>query len=101
MLSRNISKPWKQFSVYSSTYLTAAKQISRLFFRHVGTSPKMFSRIVRANYALRLLQNQPQRSADVAAQAGFFDQPHFIHDFKMICGLTPQEYRRNMSVFLQ
>ncbi|TCL63365.1 AraC-like DNA-binding protein [Hydrogenispora ethanolica] len=75
------------------------KQIRRLFLHHVGTSPKLFSRIVRANYALRLLQNKPGCLTDIAAQAGFFDQPHFIHDFKMVCGLTPQEYIRKMSVF--
>jgi AraC-like DNA-binding protein len=83
----------------SSEFCYSEKQIHRLFLRHVGTSPKMFSRIVRANYALRLLQHKPTHLTDVSAQAGFFDQPHFIHDFKMICGLTPQEYRRNMSVF--
>jgi hypothetical protein len=55
--------------------------------------------IFLVNYALRLLQSKPQCSADVAVQAGFFDQPHFIHDFKAVCGLTPQEYKQNMSVF--
>lgn len=83
----------------SSQFGYSEKQTCRLFLRHVGTSPKTFSRIVRVNYSLRLLKNQPQHFADVAAQAGFFDQPHFIHDFKTICGMTPQEYRRNMSVF--
>lgn len=83
----------------SSEFCYSEKQIRRLFLHHVGTSPKMFSRIVRANYALRLMQKKPTHLTDVAVQAGFFDQPHFIHDFKMICGLTPQEYRRNMSVF--
>lgn len=75
------------------------KQIRRLFLRHVGISPKVFARIVRANYALGLLQNDSVHLADIAVQAGFYDQPHFIHDFKTICGLTPLEYRRNMSVF--
>ncbi len=83
----------------SSEFYYSEKQIRRLFLQHVGTSPKMFARIVRANYALRLLQNKPTYLTDIAEEAGFFDQPHFIHDFKMVCGLTPQEYRQNMSVF--
>lgn len=83
----------------SSEFYYSEKQIRRLFLRYVGTSPKTFSRIVRVNYALRLLQNQPQHFADVAAHAGFFDHPHLIHDFKTIFGLTPQAYKQNMSVF--
>lgn len=83
----------------SSEFYYSEKHIRRLFLQHVGTSPKMFSRIVRANYALRLLQDNPPSLTDIASQAGFFDQPHFIHDFKLLCGLTPQEYIRNMSVF--
>ena len=75
------------------------KQIRRMFLQQVGTSPKMFSRIVRANYSLRLMQNPPSPLTDIAMQAGYFDQPHFIHDFKLVCGLSPQEYRKKMSVF--
>lgn len=84
----------------SSEFCYSEKHVRRLFLRYVGASPKTFSRIVRVNYALRLLQLPPQRViADVAAEAGFFDQPHLIHDFKSICGLTPQAYIQNMSVF--
>lgn len=75
------------------------KHIGRLFARHVGASPKVFSRIVRANHAIRLLQVLPASIAGVAAQAGYFDQPHFVHDFRSICGLTPQEYLGRMSFF--
>ncbi|WOO37082.1 helix-turn-helix transcriptional regulator [Anaerocolumna sp. AGMB13020] len=75
------------------------KHIRRLFLQYVGVSPKSFSRIVRVNYALRLLQNNPTQLIDTATQAGFFDQPHFNHDFKMICGLSPKEYIQNISLF--
>ncbi len=75
------------------------KQLRRVFLHHVGASPKLFSRVARVNYALRLLQRRPARLTDVAAQAGYFDQPHLIHDFQTICGLTPQQYQREMSVF--
>lgn len=75
------------------------KHLSRLFLHHVGTSPKMFSRVVRVNYALKLMQNLPTTFTDVAAQAGYFDHPHFIHEFQTICGLTPKEYKQNMSIF--
>lgn len=83
----------------SSAFFYSEKHLRRLFSHHVGVSPKMFSRIVRVNHALRLIQRQPQGFADIAAQAGFFDQPHMVRDFKIICGLTPQAYLQNMSVY--
>lgn len=83
----------------SNAFHYSEKHLRRLFCRHVGVSPKLFSRIVRANHALRLIQRQPQAFANIAAQAGFFDQPHMIRDFKSICGLTPEQYLQNMSVY--
>lgn len=75
------------------------KHIRRLFLEHIGTSPKKFSRIVRVNYASWLLQKNPLYFADVIEKAGFFDQAHFIHDFRDIFNLTPSEYIKNKSVF--
>ncbi len=83
----------------SQMFFYSEKQIRRLFLKSVGVGPKTFARIVRVNHALRLLEDRPQKAADLAIQAGFFDQPHLNHDLKEICGLTPQAYLQNMSVF--
>jgi len=83
----------------SSDFFYSERQIRRLFLLQAGVTPKMFSRIVRVNYALRLLQNYSSYHADVALRSGFFDQPHLIHDFNAILGMTPQTYINNMSDF--
>lgn len=67
-------------------------------FRHVvGTSPKQFSTIVRLQ---RLLNNYNTSMSltQAALAAGYFDQAHFIKDFKGFTGQKPKEYFRNHSI---
>lgn len=69
------------------------KQFRRLFASHVGINPKDFIRTVRFQYALSIAQNHPGISlAQLAADAGFYDQPHLINEFRQFSGLTPKEY---------
>lgn len=83
----------------SSEFYYSERHIRRLFMQYIGTTPKMFARIVRMNYAMRLMQNNPSDLTDVTVIAGFFDQLHFIHDFKSICGISPMDYIKDMSVY--
>lgn len=75
------------------------RHLNRLFDNYLGMNIKTFSRLVRINKTLRLLQD-PRRSATAAAiQSGYYDLSHFIHDFKTLCGTTLQVYRSNKSDF--
>ncbi|MDH6363052.1 AraC-like DNA-binding protein [Enterococcus sp. PF1-24] len=75
------------------------RQLNRFFNQYLGISLKAFSRIVRVNHSLRLL-NQAQKSLmEIFVALGYYDSSHFIKDFKIVCGITPQEYRKNMSDF--
>ncbi len=75
------------------------RQLNRIFNKYLGMNIKSFSRLVRVNKAIRLL-NDPQNSiTDICNLSGFYDLSHFIHDFSSICGITPHEYRNNMSDF--
>lgn len=59
------------------------------FRRIVGATPKQFSTITR----LRNIINQPATSfTEKAYAAGYFDQAHFIKDFKAFTGKTPGEF---------
>ncbi|MFZ5544560.1 MAG: helix-turn-helix domain-containing protein [Pseudomonadota bacterium] len=60
----------------------------------VGVTPKQFARIARFRHALALL-GAPSASpllADVAAQAGYVDQPHFNAEFRALAGMSPGAY---------
>lgn len=80
-------------------FFYSENHIRRLFLQRIGVPTKKFSRIVRINYALRLLQENSADFSNIVEKAGFFDQSHFIHEFKDIFCLTPREYIKNMVAF--
>ena len=83
----------------SENVFYSERHLNRIFDKYMGVKIKSFSRLVRVNKALRLLRRPGLSILQVCRQTGFYDMPHFIHDFKSICGITPQEYRDNMSDF--
>jgi AraC-like DNA-binding protein len=69
------------------------RQLQRLFLRDIGLSPKQFLRTIRFQEILRALQGgTPTRWADLALRFGFYDQAHFIRDFKTFTGETPSQW---------
>jgi len=70
------------------------RQLERRFREHTGLSPKLFARLIRFRSAAILLQQQPALPLqDLVFASGFYDQAHFIHDFKAFTGVTPTEYQ--------
>ncbi len=56
----------------------------------VGVGPKTFCRITRFKSALRALRCRPSPALlQVALEAGYYDQAHFIHDFRRFYGASP------------
>ena len=69
------------------------RQFERIFAEHVGISPKQYLKIIRFQYALFQRQlNENLDMIDLSYKSGYFDQSHFINDFKSLCGLTPKQY---------
>jgi AraC-like DNA-binding protein len=76
----------------ATTAGVSARQLERQFAIHVGLSPKRFLRVLRFQQVLNGLNDPASSSsgwADVAARHGFYDQAHFINDFKAFTGETP------------
>lgn len=76
----------------------SSRHLNRLFNIHLGMSMKSFSRLVRVNKALQLLNNHHSVS-HICEHLGYYDVSHFVKDFKIVCHLTPQAYRNRMSDF--
>ncbi|HBG0707138.1 AraC family transcriptional regulator [Clostridioides difficile] len=77
----------------------SSRHLNRLFNQYLGLSMKSFSRLVRINKSIKLLNNNKISLMSICNELGFYDIPHFIKDFKIVCGITPQKYRANMSDF--
>lgn len=68
------------------------RTLERQFKLHVGLSPKRYCRIIRHAYVFRVVQDQRDNWAQVAYQAGFYDQTHFIKNFQEFTGEGPTRY---------
>ena len=75
------------------------RQLGRRFNQTVGLSPKEFSRVTRFIHSLTHLKKYPLLSlTEIAYESGYYDQAHFIHDYKSYSGLTPGELVANTSI---
>lgn len=75
------------------------RHINRLFNQYLGMSTKSFSRLVRINKSFKLLNEKSNTLDAICEKLGYYDVSHFVKDFKIVCSITPQEYRSNMSDF--
>lgn len=69
----------------------STKQLTRKFSNKIGLNPKQLVRISRLKKAVNLF-TQSCNLTSVAHQIGYYDQSHFIKDFKEFVGSTPTEY---------
>lgn len=68
------------------------RQLRRIFNFHIGTSVKSFSNVVRFQSILNAKPSkQSLKNNKLYFDAGFFDQAHFIKNFKVFYGVTPSE----------
>lgn len=71
------------------------KHLVARFRDQIGLAPKSVAAIARFNRALALLEGGARPDlADIAVQAGYFDQPHFNRDFLALAGITPGAFLR-------
>ncbi len=69
------------------------RQLTRKFSSAIGLSPKQLSKTIRIQNTLKkLLSNEVKSFTDLAYENEYFDQAHFIKDFKEFTGLTPKEF---------
>jgi AraC-like DNA-binding protein len=71
----------------------SSRRFIQLFSNEVGLTPKLFARVRRFQQVLQNIRTNADFSwVDMAASCGYFDQAHFIHDFKEFSGINPTTY---------
>lgn len=78
------------------------RQLERLFKKFVGLSPKYYARIIRFNYIFQLIKSKKSTWTEIVYQSGYYDQSHFIRNFKAFTGEDPSSYffdEKNMANF--
>lgn len=70
----------------------SVRQFERNFKHFSGFSPKLYTRIIRFQWATQQYGICNKTLTDIVYDCGYYDQSHFIHDFKQFSGYHPKQY---------
>lgn len=75
------------------------RQLVRRFDKCIGLSPKEFIRIIKFISSLDMINQSKNKSlTEIGFESGYYDQAHFIRDFKEFSGMTPTDYQASSNV---
>ena len=81
--------------------LSKRRQLERMFVRQIGVSPKQLAKVIRFQSAIKMLLNEEgENLTNIAYESDYYDQAHFIKDFKEYTGLSPKEFLGNQNMTL-
>ncbi|MGD9474266.1 MAG: helix-turn-helix domain-containing protein [Eubacteriaceae bacterium] len=69
------------------------------FVNAYSLSPKKYLNVFRFQNAMRMLtdQNQMINITDIANENGYYDESHFINDFKTYTKISPEQFRKDVN----
>jgi AraC-like DNA-binding protein len=69
------------------------RQLERMFTKYIGLSPKLYSRIIRFAHIFEVAQGKKEMNgSELGIASGYYDQSHFIRNFKAFAGEEPSGY---------
>ncbi|WP_161596857.1 helix-turn-helix transcriptional regulator [Chitinophaga vietnamensis] len=81
----------------AARYRLSSRYLRKLFLQYTGVSPKLYNKINRFQHSLQLITANRSSLTSITYDCGYFDQSHFIRDFKTFAGITPSDYSLNAS----
>ena len=80
----------------------SSRQIQKIFLQKKGMPYKYFAKLYRFQKTLQLAKNNPCYSlTDIAHLSNYYDQSHFIKDFKTFTGLTPGHFFKEKNIYIE
>lgn len=81
----------------STEYFMSERNLQRICKDWLGMNTETVIRYKRYIKALHLLHEGKYKLTDIALSSGYYDQSHFIHEFRSFTGMQPKVYRKNRS----
>lgn len=94
MLASLRENPLLSLKTLAERFDLAPRTLTRSFQRHLGLAPSTYGRVLRFQQALlRLMDGPPGTLGQLAADCGYYDQAHFVKEFKPFSGGIPGRFR--------
>jgi len=78
----------------------STRRLTELFREHVGLSPKSYQRILRFQRAVQQMHRGTDvRWMELALECGYYDQSHFVNDFREFSGISPTTYASSQRIW--
>jgi AraC-like DNA-binding protein len=101
-LARFARNPSASVAATATQAGVSQKKLIRLFTDEVGFTPKLYLRVTRFQRVLERIAHAPCVDwGDVVERHGYYDQSHFIRDFKEFSGLSPSVYLKRRGPYTQ
>jgi AraC-like DNA-binding protein len=82
-----------RFDAITDHFNVNYKKVERLFLFYLGITPKYYIRIIRFNATIHLQNHfENYNLTQLGNEVGFFDQSHFIREFRSFTSLTPKKF---------
>jgi AraC-like DNA-binding protein len=76
----------------ASRYGFSSRYLQKIFLQYTGLTPKLYSKINRFQNSLQLIAKNDASLTSVAYECNYFDQSHFIREFKSFTGVNPSAF---------
>jgi AraC-like DNA-binding protein len=76
----------------ATRYGITSRYLQKIFVQYTGLTPKLYARINRFQNSLVLIGKGGVSLTDISYECGYFDQSHFIREFRSFTGFSPSAF---------
>ena len=68
------------------------RYIQKLFNEYIGIAPTEYAKVIKFLNSVKYLNETDESMLSICYKLGYYDQSHFIKDFKKFSGVSPKKY---------